>query len=318
MSCTCLMNYHCLASGVDAVRKQHRFLETEKARKRGFIILFLGPILLYYVVFLFYPLLSSFIWTFMDYNPIGQNNQFIGLENYRALMADPLVGITLQNTFLLTLYIIPGALIISFIIALALNHLDERMRAVFTTAYFVPVITSMVACAAIWIWLYHPSRGLFNFVLYALGFSTKRWLLDTKLVKPSIAVFTIWKSVGFNAVIFLAALKGIPDFYYEAARLDGASGWKMTKNITLPLLRPAFTFVLVTSVIGTLQIFTQVYVMTSGGPVHASRVLAMYIYERGIRYLEMGYASTLAWVLFVIIMIITLIQMRFLRTDWEY
>ncbi len=295
-----------------------QFFSTEKGRKAGFIGLFLGPILIYYIVFLFYPLLSSLIWTFMDYNPIGTSNQFVGLDNYKTLFSDPLVRTTLSNTLILTAFIIPGAITVSFVIALALNDLSDRARALFTTAYFLPVITSMIACAAIWMWLYHPSRGFFNFILYSLGLPTQRWLLDTHLVKPSIAVFSVWKSMGFNAVIFLAALKGIPDYYYEAARLDGASGWKMTWNITLPLLRPAFMFVLITSFIGTLQIFTQVYVMTGGGPVHASRVLALYIYERGIKYLEMGYASTLAWFLFVIIMIVTLIQMKVLNTDWEY
>lgn len=295
-----------------------QFLAREKVRTYGFIAIFLGPIVLYYIVFLFYPLISSFIWTFFHYNPVATDNRFAGFENYQRLLNDPLVSTTLINTLLLAVYIVPVGVFLALLVALGMNRLSNLGRAVFTTAYFIPVITSIVAAAAVWMWLFHPARGLLNYGLMALGLSPVRWLTNAASVKPSLAIFSIWRSVGFNAVIFLAALKGIPDDYYDAARIDGAAGWRMTVSITLPLLRPAFLFVLVTSIISVMQIFTEVYVMTGGGPVHASRVMAMYIYERGIRYLEMGYASTLAYVLFAIVMIITVIQWRVLRTNWDY
>lgn len=287
-------------------------------RTYGFIAFFLGPILLYYVVFLFYPLVSSLIWTFYHYNPVSTSNRFAGLENYKRLLEDPLIATTLSNTFLLALYIVPAGIVCSLLVALGLNRLGNLGRAMFTTAYFIPVVTSMVAAAAVWMWLFHPARGLLNQGLMGLGLAPVRWLTNPDTVKPSIAMFSIWKSLGFNAVIFLAALKAIPEDFYDAARIDGASGWQITTKITFPLLRPAFVFALITSMIGSLQIFTEVYVMTEGGPVHASRVMSLYIYERGIRFLEMGYASTIAYVLFVIIMIITAIQWRVLRTDWTY
>ncbi len=293
-------------------------LLSDRARTTSFIIICLGPIVLYYIIFLFYPLISAFIWTFMDYNPIREENPFIGIGNYKRMIADPLFRLTLLNTFRLLLYIVPTGVACSLIIALALNKMMDLSRTIFTTAYFMPVITSMVACAAIWRWLYHPGSGLVNFLLKTIGLSPQKWLQNPELVLPAIAAMTIWKGMGFNAVIFLAALKGIPDTFYDAGKIDGATGWKTFWFITFPLLGPSFLFVMIMSCIGVFQIFTQIFVMTDGGPVHASRVLALYIYERGITYIEMGYASSMAYILFIIIMIFTLTQMKLLRTKWEY
>jgi multiple sugar transport system permease protein len=215
------------------------------------------------------------------------------------------------------------------VLALALALAVQASRSVsgyLRAAYFLPVVTSTIATALVWKWLYQPSFGLINQLLELAHLPTQRWLLSTRLAMPSIAAYAIWKGVGFNMVLFAAGLTTISETYYDAARVDGANRWQLFRRVTLPLLQPTMTFVVITAVIGSLQVFGPVYVMTGGGsgnalpggPNNSTIVVAVLQWTTAFRDLELGYGSAMGIILFVIILALTLIQLRVLRTRWEY
>lgn len=290
------------------------------------ILMAVLPLLIYYAIFLIFPMSYSFVMSFFDWNLASmiQSPKFIGFENYSyALFDDPLFKLSLLNTFWYAILSIPMGLVLALMLAVLINN-RHHFRAYFRTAYFLPVLTSMVAAGIIWRWLYQPHFGLINTSLRmisdATGFiiSEPRWLLDPNLAMPAIAIMSVWKGVGYTMIIFLAGLQGIPDTYYEAAEVDGANGWQAFRYITIPLLRPAMVFVLVTGLIGALQAFTAMYVMTQGGPVNATRTVVYVLYDQAFRMFRFGYASSIAFLLFIVILIFTLIQVRFLKVEWEY
>jgi ABC-type sugar transport system permease subunit len=183
---------------------------------------------------------------------------------------------------------------------------------------FMPVVTSMVAVSLMFVWLYQPMYGVLNYVLEFVGLGPYDFLNSPTQVMPSIVAMSVWKSVGYTMVLFLAGLTTIPSELYEAARVDGASGLQSFIHITIPLLKPTTLFALVTGMIGGFQVFTQIYVMTGGGPGTASRTLVMHIYETGFKFFEMGRASALAFLLFALVLVITILQLKYLRADFEY
>jgi ABC-type sugar transport system permease subunit len=277
-------------------------------RKHSIAYLFIAVPLASSVVFLLIPMLTSLWWSFNEYTGL-QPPQFVGLANYvRLLTDDPQFVHALRNT---TIFVLLGMSIgptLGLVTALMLNQ-QVRLRALFRTAYFLPVMTSMVVVAVIWKMLYNQN-GLFNTVLAALGQGPIGWLSDPRWSLLSIVFASVWQGFGFETVVFLAALHGIPKEYYEAASIDGASAWQRFWNITLPSLRPIILFAYIIGIIGSYQVFDQVFVMTSGGPVYSTTSIVYYLFNR-FQNLQLGRASAIAYILFVILLIFSYLQWRF-------
>jgi multiple sugar transport system permease protein len=248
-----------------------------------------------------------------------QTLEFIGLGNYiYAFTKDPVFLATLGNTFYYAVLSVVVGMGLSLMIA-QLIYTRPHLQSLFRSTYFLPVITPMVAIAIVWRFILQPSQfGFLNGILGYFGVRAQPWLTSARLVIPSLALIGIWAGLGYNMVLFLAGLAGVPSTFYEAARLDGANSWGMFWKITWPLLSPTVLFTTVTATIGALQIFGVPYIMTSGGPENASRMVVMWIQETGFAQFRMGYASSLAYIFFVIILILTLVELRYLRTQWSY
>jgi multiple sugar transport system permease protein len=284
------------------------------------------PLLIFHAIFLIFPMTYSLVMSFFNWNlaSMVQQREFVGLDNYStALFEDTLFWVAMGNTIYYALMSIPLGIVVALVLAISINS-RTYFRSYFRTAYFLPVLTSMVAAGIIWRWLYQPHFGLFNTILRMLSDATgvminePRWLLDPNLAMPSIAIMSIWQGVGYTMVIFLAGLQGIPDTYYEAAEVDGANSWQTFRYLTIPLLRPALIFVLITGIIGALQAFTAMYVMTQGGPVNSTRTIVYILYDQAFRMFRFGYASSIAFLLFIVILAFTLFQVRVLKVEWEY
>ncbi len=266
------------------------------------------PVLVFFLLFQYYPILKSVAISFMDYGLLRPKTPWIGLENYVRQFQDPLFLSALGNTIVF----VAAAVALGVALALLLAVLVERTgrwAKVYRTLYFIPVVTSMLATSMIFRWLY-ASNGLLNFVLIYLGLEPQAWLLSEALALPSLIGLTIWKNLGFDLILFAAALQAIPPHYYEASSLEGASSWQDFRYITLPQLRPIVLLVCITAVIRSFQVFTIVLAMTQGGPTGATRTIVYHIYEQGIQYDEMGYASAAAIILLIIVAVMTYAQMR--------
>ena len=277
---------------------------------------FLAPSLFHLVVFIFTPIVFAAYLSVHRWDVVVADQPFVGLENFREMAVDPTFWNALKNTFVFTLNV-PLTMIISLAIALMMH---KRLRGIgfLRTIYFLPSVTSLVAVGLVWMWIYHPSFGIANFLLGLLGVPPLQWLNSTQTAMLSVIIFSIWLGVGYQMVIFLAGLQGIPEEFYEAARIDGASNMQLFRRITLPLLKPTTFFILVTSLISSFQVFTSIYIMTAGGQVQSTDVIVYHIYQAAWEQLRMGYASAMSWVLFVIVMVATWIQFRFLGREVEY
>jgi len=279
-----------------------------KTQKYALAYLFIAVPVLSSIIFLFIPMVASLWWGFTDYNGL-QPARFVGLANYVKLFTRDQIFIhALKNT---TIFVFLGMLIgptLGLLTALMLNQ-NIRFRAFFRMAYFLPVMTSLVVVATIWRMLYNRS-GLLNLGLAALGLEPIGWLADPQWALFSIVIASVWQGFGFETVIFLAALQSIPKVLYEAASIDGANAWRRFWHITLPSLRPVLLFIYIIGIIGSFQVFDQVFIMTSGGPVHSTTTLVYYLYAK-FTNLQLGYASAIAYVLFAILVVFSLIQWRF-------
>ena len=236
--------------------------------------------------------------------------RWVGLDNYRRLAEDEIFWKALWNTVYYTGLRVPFSLLFSLIVALLMN-LKIRGILWWRVVYFVPAISSSVAIALVWRWIYSKDFGILNAFLAWFGVAPLSWLISETLAMPAVIVMSVWWSVGTNMVIYLAALQGVPGQLYEAAELDGAGAWGKFRHVTFPMITPTTFFLLVLGTIGSLQIFDIFYVMTQGGPNFATTSLVMYIFQNAFEYLEMGYASAVAWVLFFIILALSLVQLRF-------
>ncbi len=274
--------------------------------------------LLFYIGVRFYPTFNSFYISLTDWDIVSANKNFIGLANYRELFSDKVFWKTLGNTLEYVIYGLPINLFLSFVIAYNINKLTKGVS-IYRTLYFIPYLTSLVAVSWVWRWLYQPvPMGFINNMLSQAGIAQQPFLNSTTQALPSILAPTIWVQMGFQIIIFLAGLKGIPQYLYEAADIDGASNMQKLFNITIPLLRPTIIFLVVTGSIRYLRIFTQVYNMTyqgEGGPLNSTKPLVLYIYNSAFRRFEMGYAAAMTVVLFAIIFIITLFQLKVLNKN---
>lgn len=244
--------------------------------------------------------------------------KFIGLANYQHILTnDPLFRKVLANTLYFTFASVPLAVLIALGLALALNQ-GIRGIALFRVAYFMPVITSMVVVAMIWRWFYNPDFGVLNYFLRIIGVrNPPNWLASQQWAMPAVIIMAVWKQLGYNMVIFLAGLQAIPANLYEAASIDGAGRWQRFWYVTIPLLTPTTFFIIIVSVIGSLQVFDAVLVLTEGGPANATRTIVFHIWQQAFGFLQMGYAAAVAWVLFFMIFIVTLLQWR-LQKRWVH
>ncbi|MCR8850396.1 sugar ABC transporter permease [Rossellomorea sp. SC111] len=283
---------------------------------------FIAPAVIILTVFSIVPIIVAFLISFTDLDLKGladwSNVSFIGLDNYSELVSDELFHKAIFNTLFYVIIGVPLVIIFSLGIALLLNYGTSKLFTVFRGVYYMPSITNIIAVAVIWGFLYNTEYGLFNYLLSLLDVEKIPWLGEPTIAKLSLIVLAVWKGVGINMIIFLAALQGIPKSYYEAAEMDGANRWQVLWNVTIPLLRYATFFVTVTTLIGWLQFFEEPFVMTNGGPLDGTISMALFIYQRGFQFSEFGYAAAGSFILFIIIIIITLLQFKLRKSDTEY
>lgn len=277
---------------------------------------FLIPSLIGFAIFYFAPMVISVFISLTDWNGLDRlfaegfvRQHFIGLTNYKDILASPEFWKVLKNTFTYIILYIPLMLIVSISVA---GLLSQKRRGVgaFRVIYYIPVLTSWVAASLIWKSILAPQYGAMNNILALFGIEGPGWLLDEKWAMPAIVLVSVWKDMGFFGLILLSGMVGINRSYYEAAEIDGAGAWTRFLKITLPLLTPSIFYVLIVSLINSFQLFPQIMIMTDGGPNGATQVMVERIYKYGFRYFKMGYASAFSWILFVIILIFTAIQMR--------
>lgn len=293
-----------------AIRRRGR-LRIERQVRAAY--LFLLPGMLVLSLFFFLPIAAALLLSFTDFDIYAiadmENLRVVGFENYAALLSDPLFWTALKNTFYFVLIGGPLSVATSLGAAMLLNSRTLRFKGFFRTAYFAPVVTTLVAVAVVWRFLLHTRYGLINYVLAFVGIDPVNWLGDPTWAMPSIILLAVWKNFGYNMIIFIAGLQSIPLYLYEAADVDGAGFWGKFWNITLPMLAPTFLFVGIITMIGYFQLFAEPYVMTDGGPLNSTLSIVLMMYREGFKWWNMGYAAAVAFVLFVIIFIGTLIQL---------
>lgn len=277
--------------------------------------IFIGPWLIGFVIFALGPIIASFGLSFTRYELITAP-QWIGLGNYATLLSgDRLFWLSLYNTIYYTALSVPLGLTVAFLLAMLLNRRQPGIG-VYRTLFYLPVVSSGVAISLLWIWLLNPQFGLINYLLRLVGLPGPGWLVDGAWAKPALVLMSMW-SVGGTVVVFLAGLQGVPRTLYEAAALDGANGWARFRHVTLPMMSPVIFFNLIIGMIGSFQVFTQAYIMTGGGPQNATLFYVLHLFKQGFGLFRMGYAAALAWILFLIILVLTVVQMTLARR-WVY
>jgi ABC-type sugar transport system permease subunit len=272
---------------------------------------FLAPNLVFFFLFLLLPCGWVLYATLQNGGVLGPAT-FVGLENWRSAFADPLLRTAMQNTFYYGVLAVPAVFVIAMVLALFLLNVRKGGAVIRSILYF-PTLSPVVLAALMWLFVVHPDFGIFNLGLRALGFGPINWLGSTRLALPTIAMLEVWRGTGFWTLLFLAALLGIPSELYQAAHLDGANAWQRFRYLTLPLLRPTFLFAAVMATIWNLQLFDSVYVMTDGGPVHSTATVVWYVYKSLFQFGNVGFAATLSFVLMLVILVLTLVELRVLR-----
>jgi multiple sugar transport system permease protein len=275
---------------------------------------FLAPALTLIGVFFFLPVAASLLLSVTDFDLYGiadpGNTRFVGFDNYARLLKTPDFWAALKNTFYFALVGGPLTIAVSLGAALLLSSKLVRFKSVFRTIYFTPFVTTLVAVAIVWKYLYHTRYGLFNYALGTVGIGPVDWLGNPHWAMPAIILMAVWKGFGYNMLIFIAGLQAIPEDLYDAAEIDGASAVRRFFSITLPMLAPTLVFVSVITMIGYFQLFAEPYVMTQGGPLRSTTSVVLLMYEEGFRWWRMGYAAAIAFVLFIVILLATLVQFR--------
>jgi multiple sugar transport system permease protein len=310
------------AQSMPRMLKKQRW-SPQKRREILWAYAFLGPAFFFLLVLVLYPILFAFWISLHDWSLIPRDFPFIGLRNYTEAFKDKLTLQSLRNTMVYTIGAVPISMILSLALALVMNMDRLPFRTTFRTAYFIPVITSWVAVSYVWLWMFEPRWGLVNSFLGFFGITGIKWLASPTWALPAIMIVSIWKGLGYNMVIFLAGLQGIPRELREAATIDGANRWQSFWFITFPLLNPTIVFITVTAVIGSLQVFTPAVIMTTvqgeaGGPINSTRVMVYHIYSTAFRYNQLGFGAALAFLLFALILLVTVGQIRLTQRNVEY
>lgn len=275
---------------------------------------FLMPGMLIFSVFTLAALIFAVYLTFHRWSIIEPDKPFVGLTNYRDMIHDERFVESVLNTVYFSGASVPLSMATGLLLALLLN-LPLRLRGLFRAAFYLPVITPFVVSAILWKWLYNGDYGLFNYYLLQAHLIDEPllWLSDKNLAMPAVVLMSVWAGAGFSMVVYLAGLQAIPRELYEAARIDGAGPWQRLRYVTIPSLRPTTLFLLVMGIISSLQVFTQIFVMTNGGPVNKTTTMVYYMYLWAFKYFDMGYASTLAFALFLMLLVFTALQLRLAR-----
>jgi multiple sugar transport system permease protein len=280
---------------------------------------FSAPFLVIFLVFLAAPILASFVLSFTGFGLANLRDwwgaDWVGFDNYRRLVDDETFIKAARNTGVFVVFGVPLTLALGLAAALGLNQALGKLQGVFRVGYYLPVVTSIVAIAVIWRYLLHPDYGLVNAMLGNVGIDPVNWLGQSSTALGSIIALGVWRNFGFDMVIFLAALQGIDSSLKEAARVDGATTWQVFRRVTLPLLKPTILFLAIITTSGYLQLFEEPFVMTGGGPLNSTLSVSMYVYQQGFSFLNLGYASAVAYALFVAIVVLAVIQFRVLRSD---
>jgi len=267
-----------------------------------------------FTVFTAGPIIASFLLSFTSWDLI-KFPKWIGFGNYKTLIEDPLFWQGLKVTSIYALFSVPLGILGGLAIAVLMNQKIKGLS-VFRTIYYLPAVVSGVAVSLLWSWIFNPDFGVLNYLLSLIGIKGPGWIYDEKWALPSLIIMSLW-GVGGGMVIYLASLQGVPTELYEAAIIDGASSWKRFWAITVPMISPVIFFQLIMGIIGSFQVFTQAYIMTSGGPNNATLFYVLYLYRNAFQWFKMGYASALAWVLFIVILILTIVQFK-LANRWVY
>lgn len=300
-------------------------MSDSQRRQAAWAILFIAPAGALFLLTVVYPLVETLRLSLYDWPMLGAPF-FIGLQNYVHMFRDPLFLQATKVTVIWTLVVVPAIVALALGAALFLNIESLRFRGIFRTIYFVPVVTNMVASAFVWRWLFEPANGVVNYFLGGLGLPQPGWLASTTYALPAMMVVGVWKQIGFSMVVFLAGLQTIPRSVYEAAAIDGASGWALLWRVTLPLLNPTVVFNSIILVINAFRVFTIPYVMASGGftygqpggPLDSTRVFVIHIYDLAFKRGDLGYASANGVVLLVVILLVTILQLKVLQRPVEY
>jgi len=302
------------------MRKQS-FIAQLNRQKWSF--LFIAPAVILFAVFVLGPLVASFYWSFTEYNGIHAP-RWVGLANYsNILFHDQRFWHSIRNTVFYTVCVIPPGVILALLLAIAIDQ-KIRFKSFFRIIYFIPAVTSVIALSVIWKWMFAGEKyGLINHFLLAAGFKPVDWLMSPTYTLPAIIIMSIWAGLGYNMILFLAGLQTIPTTVYEAADIDGANLWDKFRYITLPLLKPTMVFVVVMGVIASFQVFERIYIMTEsefgiGGVLDSALTVVAYLYDMGFRRFQMGYASALGYIVFAVVFLITLINIKFIKTKVEY
>jgi multiple sugar transport system permease protein len=289
----------------------------ERAQRRAAWVM-LSPALGLIGVFFLVPVVAGLILSLTDFDIYAiadpANVRFVGLRNYAGILTEPLFWKSLGNTFYFVLVGGPLSVLASLVAALLLDSRRVRLPGFFRSVYFMPVVTTLVAVSVVWRYLYHPRYGLLDAALGVFGLPAIDWLGDPHWSMPAIIVLSVWKNFGYNMLILIAGLQSIPQETYEAAELDGAGWWGRFRHVTLPGLAPTFLFVGIITMLGQFQLFAEPYVMTQGGPVKSTTSVVLLMYEQGFRWWRLGYASAMAFLLFLLMLVGTLIQTRLQRS----
>ncbi len=301
--------------------EQESFLQKLNKQKISYLFIALPAILFF--TFQLAPVFISFLWSFTEYDVVHAP-RFVGLANYRNILTgDPLFWKAMRNTVLYVLGVVPVSVCLSLLLAVAIDQ-KIKFRNFFKSIFFLPTVTAIVAVSVIWKWLYAGEKyGLLNYFLLKLGFRPVDWLASPTWTLPSIMIMSIWAGIGYNMILFLAGLQTIPHVMYEVAEIDGAGFWTKFFKVTLPLLKPIIVFVSLMSFIFSFQVFEQVYIMTGdqgsiGGVLSCALTIVAYLYDKGFQKFQMGYASALAYIIFSLIFILTMINKRLMRANVEY
>jgi multiple sugar transport system permease protein len=286
----------------------------QREAKYGY--LFISPWLLGFLMFVIIPIIASLYLSFTNYELFKPGTSWIGFKNYIELLTqDRLFWLSLYNTVYYTVFSVPLGIGVALILALLLNRKLYGVT-IYRTIFYLPSVTSGVALSLLWVWLFNPTYGLINVLLGKIGIQGPGWISDPKWAKPAFILMSLW-GVGGTMVILLAGLQGVPEQLYEAAELDGANWWQKFRHVTFPMISPVIFFNLIMGIIGAFQYFTQAYVMTGGGPVDSTLFYVLYLFRQGFLLLRMGYASAMAWLLFIVILLLTIIQFK-LASYWVY
>ena len=279
---------------------------------------FIFPATLILVVFHLLPILYSFRISLFSWDMIDSSKKFVGILNYLLLFKDSEFLKSLLNTIYFTIVVVPLSIIISLFFAVLLNN-KIRGTSFYRFGFFLPIVTSINAIAMVWLWMYHPENGIINFLLLKFGYEPNKWLLSPNLAMPSVMAMSIWKNLGYDIIIILAGLTSIPKEYYDAAAIDGGGDISIFFKITLPLLMPVIFFLSIVSMIYSFETFTQVFMLTpDGGPLQSTSTLVFYLYRNAFVFFKMGYASSIAIVLFLITFVFALIQYKFIGKRIHY